>query len=420
MSNGFENFSLNPQILKAVDEQGYTAPTEIQEKAIPRILSGQQIIGIAQTGTGKTAAYILPILMRLKFSMEEGPRALILVPTKELSIQVEREARKFSSSLDIKIVALYGGTRLTEQRKELEEGCDLLISTPGRLMEMYRDQRVRLDLIKHVVLDEADRLMDLGFKPQIRNLLEWLPRKRQNLLFSASYPDSVESFAAEFIDFAERVEVTPQSTPAETVSQSVFHVENFQSKLNLLVYLLKQEDKGKTLVFARTRQNVNKVAEVLEKSLKQDLRILHANKSQNSRINSIRTFSDGEVLLMVATDVSARGIDVEDVELVVNFDVPLMYEDYVHRIGRSGRAGKKGNSITFANKAERMHLRKIEKLIKMTIPEMKIPEEVELTKTPKQEIIEIEREIDRIKRRDDPNFKGAFHQKKFPKEKRKK
>lgn len=413
--DGFQGFKLNPQLQRAIEEVGYEEPTPIQLKVIPRVLNGQQVIGIAQTGTGKTAAYLLPILMKLKFNQGKDPRALILVPTKELSLQVEGEAKKFSRFTDLRVVALYGGTRLTEQRKELEEGCDILISTPGRLMEMYRDERVDLSSVGTLVLDEADRLMDMGFKSQIRTLLEWIPRKRQNLLFSASFPSSVESFAAEFLDFAERIEVTPQSTPAQTVQQLVYHVPNFQTKLDLLKELLKNRKKAKTLIFCRTRQNVNRVAEVLSKITKEDVRVMHANKSQNSRINSIRAFSSGEILLMVATDVSARGIDIEDVALVVNFDVPLMYEDYVHRIGRTGRAGKSGRSITFANPAEEMHMEKIEKLIRMKVPLRKIPKNVEIRKTSKDEIIEIEREIDRIKRRDNPDFKGAFHEKKWKK-----
>ncbi len=413
--DGFQGFKLSPQLQRAIEEVGYEDPTPIQLKVIPRVLNGQQVIGIAQTGTGKTAAYLLPILMKLKFNQGKDPRALILVPTKELSLQVEGEAKKFSRFTDLRVVALYGGTRLTEQRKELEEGCDILISTPGRLMEMYRDERVDLSSVGTLVLDEADRLMDMGFKSQIRTLLEWIPRKRQNLLFSASFPSSVESFAAEFLDFAERIEVTPQSTPAQTVQQLVYHVPNFQTKLDLLKELLKNRKKTKTLIFCRTRQNVNRVAEVLLKITKEDVRVMHANKSQNSRINSIRAFSSGEVLLMVATDVSARGIDIEDVALVVNFDVPLMYEDYVHRIGRTGRAGKSGRSITFANPAEEMHMEKIEKLIRMKVPLRKIPKNVEIRKTSKDEIIEIEREIDRIKKRDNPDFKGAFHEKKWKK-----
>ncbi len=411
MAGAFKKFKLNPQIFKAVEEAGYEEPTPIQSKVIPRVLNGQQVIGIAQTGTGKTAAYLLPIIMKLKFNQGIDPRVLVLVPTKELSIQVEREAKKFSQFTDLKVVGLYGGTRLTEQRQALERGCDLLISTPGRLMEMYRDKRVDLGSVGTMVLDEADRLMDMGFKPQIRTLLEWLPRKRQNLLFSASFPEYVESFSAEFIDFAERIEITPQSTPAQTVAQSGYHVPNFASKLHLLSFVLGHEEKQKTLIFCRTRQNVNKVSEEVKKIIKDDVRVLHANKSQNSRINSIRAFSSGEANYMVATDVSARGIDIEDVGLVINFDVPTLYEDYVHRIGRTGRAGRAGRSVTFANKAEQLHLKKIEEIIKMKIPISNIPEEVEITKTPKSEIIEIERETDRIKRRDDPEFKGAFHEK---------
>jgi ATP-dependent RNA helicase RhlE len=410
----FQNLKLNPQILKAIGEMGYKHPTEIQEKVIPRILNGQQLIGIAQTGTGKTAAYLLPLLMKLKFKQGKVPRALVLVPTKELSIQVTEEAKKYSRFLDIRTVALYGGARLTEQRKELEAGTDILVSTPGRLMEMYREARVDLDSIAYLILDEADRLMDMGFKPQIRTLLEWFPRKRLNLLFSASFPDSVESFAAEFVDFAERIEVTPQSTPAKTIDQCAFHVPNFQSKMNLLEYLLRADPDKKTLIFCRTRQNVDQVALLVGDIIRAKVRVLHSNKSQNTRINSINAFSSGEVNLMVATDVSARGIDIRDVDLVVNFDTPLLYEDYVHRIGRTGRAGKRGRSVTFANKAEIMHLKKIEKLIRMQISVEEIPKNVEVVQTGREEIIEIEQEIDRIKRRDDPDFKGAFHEKKYP------
>lgn len=394
-------------------EAGFEEPTPIQVKAIPQVLSGQDIIGVAQTGTGKTAAYLLPILMKLKFAQEGGPRALILAPTRELAIQINGHLEKFAVHTGLKHMCAYGGIGPMAQVREAEAGVDIIVATPGRLVEIYRRGAMSLKNIKIMVMDEADKMMDMGFMPQIRQIQELVPSKRQNLLFSATFPDNVVKLSEEFLDFPIRVEVSESATPAQTVEQVAYAVPNMMTKINMLEYLLEHEEgMDKVIVFTKTRTEADNVGKFVSRKLGREVRIIHANKGQNTRINSIKAFESGEADFLVGTDVSCRGIDITDVTHVINFEVPIIYEDYVHRIGRTGRARKSGKAITFANKAEMMHLEKIEEIIKMKVPIAELPEKVEVTKTPFPEQQAISREVDRIRRRDDPNYKGAFHEKK--------
>lgn len=408
----FEELKLTRQFLDAVKELGYESPSEIQEKVIPRVLGGQDVIGIAQTGTGKTAAYVLPLLQLLKYPQGDEPRALILVPTKELVVQVEEQIQSLCKYTELRYVALYGGVGPKTQIEAIKKGVDIIVATPGRFLEIYAKRVIIPKKIKHVVLDECDRMMDMGFWPQLREIQEKLPQKKQQLLFSATFPERVERIADNFLLFPSRVEVTPQATPATTVEQRVYMVPNFKTKLNLLMHLLEGDEMKRVMVFVRTKADATSMGKFMERSNVGEIRFLHSNIGQNSRMNAIKDFKDGNVRILVSTDVTARGIDVFEVSHVVNFQVPGHYEDYVHRIGRTGRAFKTGVAISFVDMSEEYHLTNIQKIIRQTIPVFEIPEVVHIEKTEPEEKQEQAREIDRQKRLDNPEFKGAFHEKK--------
>jgi len=408
----FQDFKLNKQLFNAIDDLGYQKPSEIQVKAIPRILNGHDVIGVAQTGTGKTAAFVLPLLMKLKYAQGHDPRALIIAPTRELVMQVYENILELGKYTDLRTVCLYGGIGPKKQAQEVAEGCDIIVATPGRLLDIYSAGVLQPKQIKTFVLDEADRMMDMGFMPQIRKVLELLPMKKQNLFFSATFPEKVEKYAYEFTDFPEKVEVTPETMTAELIEQSLYHVPNFLTKINLLKYLFDNEDFSRVLIFVRTRKNANNVFSFIERRISEEVRVIHANKAQPTRINAINEFKSGNVRVLVSTDVTARGIDVEEVSHVINFEVPNKYEDYVHRIGRTGRAEHHGIAISFVDPSDVYHISKIEELIQKKIKVLELPKEIELMDTLPSEKKDMEQEIDRQKHLENPDFKGAFHEKK--------
>ena len=414
MAITFEDFNFNRQILNAVADAGYTVPTPIQQKAIPPILNGQDVMGIAQTGTGKTAAYVLPIIMRLKYAQGENARALIISPTRELAMQIEENIKTFAANTDLRVVVLYGGLGPKTQIENLNKGVDILVATPGRFMDLYLAGHIVTKTLQVLVLDEADKMMDMGFMPQINRILEVVPVKRQNLLFSATMSDKIHELSNNFLEFPTIIEVTPQATPAQTVVQQLYLVPNVKTKINLLKKLLDIEgDIKKLMIFCKTRLAAEDVFKfLLRKFGDNNVKVLHANKGQNTRINAINAFKNDEVKILVATDVASRGIDVNDVSHVINFDVPVVIEDYVHRIGRTGRAYQSGVAITFCNPAEVYYLRKIEKLIRQTIPLSPMPDDVFIEDTPYEEKQDQAKEVDLQRRKDDPDFKGAFHEKK--------
>lgn len=418
----FEKFKLNRQLLNAIADLGYEQPTEIQEKAIPLILAGHDLLGIAQTGTGKTAAYTLPLLMKVKYAQGESPRALILAPTRELCLQIQENISKLGKYTDLRILAVFGGKGIKPQLEEVKKGVDILVATPGRFMDIYLTGEMFTKQIQTLVLDEADKMMDMGFMPQIRKILEIIPsKKRQNLLFSATMPEKVLKLSEEFLEFPMLVEVTPQATTAETVEQVLYKVPNLKTKIEFLNYLLSQEDVSKVIVFTKTKDNANSIYKFISRKFgEENVRVIHANKDQNARLNALDAFKNEDLRILVATDVAARGIDVSEVSHVINFDVPILYEEYVHRIGRTGRAKHTGKAITFANEAEMYHIGKIEQIIRMQIPLGKIPSEVPIHDTPFEEKQAIAREIDNQKRKENPDFKGAFHEKKRKPKKKKK
>ena len=376
-------------------------------------MGGQEVIGIAQTGTGKTAAYLLPLLMKVKFATDKEPRALILAPTKELTLQITDHAHQLAKHTDLRIMALYGGVGPKTQIEQLNQGVDVIIATPGRFMELYLKGEIITKQIKTLILDEADRMMDMGFMPQLRRIFEVIPHKRQNLLFSATFPAKVEHLAKEFLAFPTKVEITPQATAAKQVDQALYTVPNLRTKINLLEYLLQDaETFNRVLIFTRRKEVADNVFRYLERKEYGPVKVIHSNKGQNTRINAINEFKAGNLRILVSTDVTARGIDVVKVSHVINFDVPILYEDYVHRIGRTGRAFQEGSAITFATPAEMYHVGKIEKLIRERISVKALPPEVEVTPTPPAEAREMAKEIDWQKKKEDPSFKGAFHERK--------
>ena len=409
----FSDFKLNKQLLTAVAEAGFTEPTPVQAQTIPLLLAGHDVLGIAQTGTGKTAAFGLPLLMKVKYAQGTHPRALVLAPTRELAMQLENHLRKLAVHTDLRIFAIYGGLGPKTQIATIAQGVDILIATPGRLLELYLKGDLVLKELKTLVLDEADKMMDMGFMPQIRRILEVIPTKRQNVLFSATMPEKVTVLSEEFLEFPVRVEVTPAATSAQTVTQQLYQVPNLVTKINLLEYLMLDWDTfHRVMIFTRTKENAENVAGFLQRKAHGEVRAIHGNKGQNVRINAMEAFKAGDVRFLVATDVAARGIDVPQVSHVINFDVPLVYDDYVHRIGRTGRAQHTGAAITFANEAEMHHMQRIAELIRQEIPLVPLPPEVEVAPTTFDEQQSMNREKDERRKREDPDFKGAFHERK--------
>lgn len=413
MKRTFENLKIAKSILKSLSDIGFIEPTPIQEQAIPIINSGMNIVGVAQTGTGKTAAYLLPLLTKLKKPEGKDPRVVIIVPTRELSIQVGEDIAELTAYSELRHAAIFGGIGWTKHAALLEPGIDILVATPGRMWELYQSGALTLKKVKYLVIDEADRMLDLGFLPQLKQLQEVIPPKRQNLLFSATFSESIQALSEEFLDYYKKLEIAPSATPVEKVTQIAYRVPNYRTKLNLIDTLLEDEETFKRVViFVKTKEHAEGVFKVVQRKSSGEARILHSNKGQNARINSIQAFKGGDVRVLVTTDVSARGMDVSQVSHVINFDIPNDYEDYIHRIGRTARAGNKGDAITLVDPSDEWHWSKIEKLIRMEIELLDIPENVKIIESEFDENQEQLREIDKQKKIDDPTYKGAFHQKK--------
>jgi ATP-dependent RNA helicase RhlE len=407
----FSELKITRQYLNAIDDLGFIEVTPIQQKSIPAILAGQDVVAVAQTGTGKTAAFMLPVLKRLNYAQGDAIRALVLVPTKELVLQVEQMSMELAKYTDLRIAAVYGGIGWKAQAKKIEEGTDILISTPGRFKELYHKGVINTKKIQILVLDEADKMMDMGFINQLRDILEVIPVKRQNLLFSATFNEKVEELSHEFLEFPTRIEVAETGTTADDIEQYVYNLPNERTKIEFLKELLQDEENfNRVLVFVRSKNTVENIAKYLSRKIGGEVKTIHSNKGQNARINAMKAFKDGEVRVLIATDVASRGIDVTGVSHVINFDIPRNYEDYVHRIGRTGRAKMSGTAISLMNKAEKYHIKNIEKLIRMRIETRELPFEIADFPTPKSENKAMELEIDFQKRKENPDFKGAFHE----------
>ncbi|WP_293906281.1 MULTISPECIES: DEAD/DEAH box helicase [unclassified Sphingobacterium] len=365
----FKQLSLIDPLLKAITETGYTHPTAIQQKAIPIVLKGNDLIGCAQTGTGKTAAFALPLLQRLEESKTAGKivpiRALILTPTRELAIQIGDNINLYRKYLKLNYCTIFGGVSQEKQVKEIKRGVDILVATPGRLLDLMNQKIVALDKIEILILDEADNMLDMGFIHDIKKILAKVPSKRQTLFFSATMPPNIRKFAHGILHKPIEVDVTPVSSTAEKVNQSVFFVEK-KEKIKLLTGILKKQKHERTIVFSRTKHGADKIVKMLAKN---GLRAaaIHGNKSQNARQKALGEFKESHIKILIATDIAARGIDIEQLPLVINYDLPNVPETYVHRIGRTGRAGQAGKAISFCDVEERPYLADIEKLIGLKI-----------------------------------------------------
>ena len=361
----FSALNLGPNILKAVQEAGYTEPTPIQTEAIPRILEGHDLIGIAQTGTGKTAAFVLPILTMLSAAPDptrrRGTRVLVMAPTRELVVQIEENVRAYAKHLPLRMATVFGGVGERPQIEALRSGVDMVIATPGRLLDLMGQRHGDFSGIEFLVLDEADRMLDMGFLPQIRRVVRALPKKRQTLMFSASFSKEIEALTNEFQHAPKTVQIGRRANPAETVTQLVYEVSS-SLKPALLTHLLQDASFDSVLIFARTKHGADRIARRLESS---GIRTatLHSNRSQNQRLRALKEFKSGEVRVLVATDIAARGIDVDGISHVINFDFPMHSEDYVHRIGRTGRALAIGDAISFVTPEDHGALRSLERFI---------------------------------------------------------
>jgi ATP-dependent RNA helicase RhlE len=367
----FSALGLDPKLLQSITDVGYTTPTPIQTAAIPPILSGTDLIGIAQTGTGKTAAFVLPILDALsKTPATRAPRALIVAPTRELAVQIEENVRALGRHLRVRCATIYGGVGETPQIQAMRRGVDVVVATPGRLIDLMGGGHISLASIRILVLDEADRMLDMGFLPQIRRIVSSVPKQRQTLLFSATLSKDIEKVTAEFQRSPVTVEIGRRATAAETVTQFLYPVPKSR-KIDLLIHLLRDQSLDTVLIFSRTKHGADKIARKL-KAVDIPAATIHSNRSQSQRLQALGAFRDGRCRVLVATDIAARGIDVEGISHVVNFDFPMHAEDYVHRIGRTGRADAAGDAISFVTADDEPYVRELEKLTRQTVPRRRI------------------------------------------------
>ena len=373
----FTDFNINSPLLNALYDLGISQPTTIQEKAFPVIMSGRDMVGIAQTGTGKTIAFLLPTLRQWKFTKEKSPTILVVVPTRELVLQVVEQVEKLTKYMNIRVAGVYGGVNMIQQTPLIAAGLDVLVATPGRLLDFTLNGTLKLKSVKRFIIDEVDEMLNLGFRPQLIRVIDLLPTKRQNLMFSATITDELKDFIADFFIDPLEIEAAKTGTPLENIKQAGIKVANFNTKINLVEFFLKTNPEfSKVLLFVSTKKMADDVYERLEPLFPEEIGVIHSNKSQNFRLDAFRSFNADKLRMLVATDLVARGLDFDDVTHVVNFDMPEVPESYMHRIGRTGRADKKGVALAFITKADSDYRKAIEDLMGQKIPLMKMPEEV--------------------------------------------
>lgn len=408
----FEALNINKFILRALDEEGFTYATRIQEKVFASIKAGKDVVGIAQTGTGKTFAYLLPILTNWRFTRSPHPQIIILVPTRELVIQVEEEVKRLTQFMSVEVVGVFGGVNMQNHREAVAERVDVVVATPGRLMDLILCGALRTKDVKVLVIDEVDEMLNLGFRTQLKNIVELLPEKRQNLMFSATMIPEVEAIIHEYTAYYERIEAAPSGAPLKNINQLAYHAPNFNSKANLLVHFLQTDaEMKKVLVFAGTRKMADALHKRMQKDFEDQVGVIHSSKAQNNRFNAVERFENGTYRLLIATDIVARGLDIDGITHVVNFDLPSTAEQYIHRIGRTGRAEEKGISIALVSEKEEVYKTDIEELMDFKIKVLERPDGIEFT----QELIPLETEKDFLA--SDNFYKltdegSAFHEKK--------
>jgi len=377
----FTELNINSPLINALNDLGITQTTTIQERAYPAIMSGRDIVGIAQTGTGKTIAYLLPSLRLWKFTKEKSPQILVVVPTRELVVQVVEQVEQLTKYMHVRVVGVYGGVNMIRQTPLIVAGVDVLVATPGRLLDFVLNGSLKLKSIKRFVIDEVDEMLNLGFRPQLIRIIDLLPTKRQNLMFSATISEDLKDLVHDFFVEPLEIEAAPTGTPLENIKQIGFKVANFNTKVNLLEYLiLNNPEFSKVLVFTSTKKLADSLYDELSPKFVDQIGLIHSNKSQNNRFETLRSFKENEIPILIATDIVARGLDISDVSHVVNFDVPEVAENYMHRIGRTGRADKNGVSITFITKADAENRTNIEGLMSRKIPIVSLPPDVVVSK----------------------------------------
>ncbi len=411
----FRDLNLTTPLINALDDLGFETPTPIQEQAFPVVMSGRDVVGIAQTGTGKTFAYMLPILRMLKYSKQQNPRVLVLVPTRELVVQVVDEIEKLATYSSARVTGVYGGTNINTQKQAVAQGLDIVVATPGRLYDLALSKALQLKSIQKLVIDEVDVMLDLGFRHQLMHIFDLLPHQRQSIMFSATMTEDVENLIRETFKTPKKISVAASGTPLENITQIGYTVPNFYTKVNLLEHLLTdQETYHKTLIFVGYKKMADRMYDRLNEAFPGECCVIHSNKTQNYRLRSIRQFEEGDNRILIATDVMARGLDIEGVSQVINMDTPEYPENYMHRIGRTGRAKKKGTAIVLTTPKEQDALNAIEQLMQMEVPKHPLPDSVaiseELAPEERPKIVEINNPN---KRRTDEDAPGpAFHEKK--------
>ena len=409
----FEDFGLNKPLLNALNDLGYMHPTAIQEKVYSVMMSGRDVLGIAQTGTGKTLAYLLPTLRQWKYSKDRSPQILILVPTRELVVQVVTEVEKLTKYMNVVVGGVYGGTNMNTHIELIRNGLDVLVATPGRLLDLVLNGDLRLKMVKKLIIDEVDEMLDLGFRHQLTSVFNLLPIKRQNLMFSATMTDKVEVLIDDYFNYPVKIEAAPTGTPLENIIQTAYHVPNFNTKVNLLEMILQLDaDMNKVVIFTATKKLADELYEKLETKFDDIIGVIHSNKAQNNRFETVKRFQSGHYRILIATDIIARGIDISDVTHVINLDTPDIPENYMHRIGRTGRADKKGVAITFITEKEKEYQAAIEELMQYNIPMIDLPENLEISDVlTEDEIPQVHMKTLQIKlpKKDEGN--AAFHEK---------
>lgn len=389
----FQDLNLPTSLQKAIDELGFATPTPIQAKAFPVVMSGRDVMGIAQTGTGKTFAYLLPILKQWKFAKTDIPRVLILVPTRELVVQVHEEIEKLTQYMSVRSLAVYGGVNINTQKKDIYTGVDIVVGTPGRIMDLALDNVLRFDELQKLVIDEFDEILNLGFRVQLTSILSMMRGKRQNILFSATMTEEVDELLDEYFDFPEEVSLAPSGTPLEKIEQRLYKTPNFLTKLNLIKHFLEDESYSRILLFVNSKRLADFVLEHLEEDFPDQFGAIHSNKTQNYRLNTMELFQNGELRGLVTTDIMARGLDISDITHVINLQLPETPEQYIHRIGRTGRADKDGIAISMVSPKEEEEFLEIEMLMQKEVDVIAIPSEVKI----EEKRLEFEKEFKKPK-----------------------